>query len=96
MISSSAAAGSRLRDVERGQRLVDDAEELEEVLLVRLEIQNAGREFASARYRASAQRAHLVRRVVVLCDLRQQELRSVVQRDSVVVPGSYSTLMSSK
>src|SRR5688572_4966865 len=73
-------AGSGARRVEGGQRLVDEAKEVDEVLLVWLEVEDPGGVLATRRRLVQqAQRGHLVGRMVVLGDLGEQHLRSVVQ-----------------
>ena len=63
MISSSAALPGRVRDcVERRQRLVDEAEQVDEVLLVGLDVEDARRELvARRRLVQQAQRADACR-----------------------------------
>ncbi len=82
----------------RGQRLVDDVEKLQEIGLVGLYIKDAGRELAApGRLVNRPDSVESVGGVVILGHLLQIELRTVVHlAPAVVVPGSYSTEMSSK
>ena len=80
MISSSAALPGRVLDSGSDERLVHDAEQLHEVLLVGLDVDDARGELASGRVLVQQpQGAHLVGRVIVLSEFAEQDLRAVVQ-----------------
>ena len=79
---------------QRRQRLIDDAEKLDEVLLVGLDIEDPGCVLAPChRFVQLPERADLVGRLVILGHFGEHDLRSVVQchcfrRTGVVLNGN--------
>src|SRR5437762_909874 len=66
---------------QRRQRLVDDVQEREEIVAIRLDVDQAGRELAAARGLVQPlHRVDLVGRIVRLLELLQNQLRPVVHR----------------